>query len=360
MRRLEVYCTFIVKHQQNLFPMEVLRAVLRARYPKRAAGHWVVMKATISEVDLYIMAYAWSNKGVSYMVSTCGTTVQHEKHYMSSYEDEFGNRATKELARPAIAHMLYEFLPLIDEHNKARQSFLALERCWVTQSGFFRTLTTMIGMSVVDLQRWDRSKSCGDDGTTIRSMVVNEEDFDIKEMANLIAKPLRTGELTYRKSVQPSMRRGNNGDDDGGALTRIRGEDGSINYPPANPNKYGKPRQQSCFVCRQYNAKHKNTQWMCKTCGMPLCQVDRERTESCVQEHMCSNNGIIRCRKEWHAGKFLMPDNLKLYLRTREGKRIREAQLGAKKNKRKQGDTITLTPSPNSAKQARRSARGRS
>ena len=68
---------------------------------------------------------------------------------------------------------------------------------------------------------------------------------------------------------------------------------------------------------------------------------------------MCSNNGIILCRKEWHdAGKFLMPDNLKLYLRTREGKRIREAQLGAKKNKRKQGDTVTLTPSPNLAKQA--------
>ena len=54
-------------------------------------------------------------------------------------------------------------------------------------------------------------KSCGDDGTTIRSMDVNTEDFDIKEMMNLIAKPLRTGELAYRKSVQPSMRRGNMG-----------------------------------------------------------------------------------------------------------------------------------------------------
>ena len=64
------------------------------------------MKATTSEVDLYITAYAWSNKGVSYIGSTRGTTVQHKNHYMSSYEDEFGNRATKDLARPAIAHML--------------------------------------------------------------------------------------------------------------------------------------------------------------------------------------------------------------------------------------------------------------
>ena len=85
-RRLNVFCTFIIKHQQNLFPIEVLRAILRARYPKRAAGHWVVMKATISEVDLYIMAYAWSNKGIAFTVSTCGTTVQHERNYMSNYE----------------------------------------------------------------------------------------------------------------------------------------------------------------------------------------------------------------------------------------------------------------------------------
>jgi hypothetical protein len=34
----------------------------------------------------------------------------------------------KELPRPTVAHMLYEFLPLIDEHNKSRQNALALEK----------------------------------------------------------------------------------------------------------------------------------------------------------------------------------------------------------------------------------------
>ena len=218
----------------------------------------------------------------------------------------------------------------------------------------------MIGMSVVDLQRWDRSKTCGDDCVSANSMVGDAEDFDIKEMANLIAKPLRTGELAYRTTEQPSAIRRNNGDDDDGKLTRIRGDDGSINYPATNPNKYGKPRQQSCLVCRQYVSQYQNTQWMCKDCGMPLCQKDRGRLESCVQEHMNSIHDCIKCKKGRHVGKFMMPDHLKLYLRTREGKRIREAQLGAKKNKRKQGDTATLTPSPNLAKQARRSARGRS
>ena len=131
---LGLYSTFIVKQNLNYFPMKVLHAILCARHGARPAGHWVIMKATIGGVDLYVMAYAWSSKGVAYMVSSCGKTVMHEKPYVSKFEDEYGNVQTKELARPTIAHMLYEFLPLIDEHNKARQNLLALEKCWLTKN----------------------------------------------------------------------------------------------------------------------------------------------------------------------------------------------------------------------------------
>ena len=152
MRRLGVHSTFVIKQNTQYYPMEVLNAILRARFPSSAAGHWVVMKATISEVDLFVMAYAWSARGVSYIVSTCGTTVQHEIPYVSRFEDEFGHTSTKDLARPSIAHIMFEYLPLIDEHNKARQNVLALEKCWPTKFGFFRVVTTAIGMCVVDLQ----------------------------------------------------------------------------------------------------------------------------------------------------------------------------------------------------------------
>ena len=79
------------------------------------------------------MAYAWSQKGVAYMVSTSGTTVRHSTNYVSRFEDEYGNVVHKELPRPTVAHFLYEFLPLIDEHNKAMQIFLALGKCWITK-----------------------------------------------------------------------------------------------------------------------------------------------------------------------------------------------------------------------------------
>ena len=70
------------------------------------------------------MAYTWLNRGVLYIVSSCGTTIRHEKLYTSRFEDDYGNVTEKDLPRPTVAHVLYKFLPLIDEHNKSGKM------CW--------------------------------------------------------------------------------------------------------------------------------------------------------------------------------------------------------------------------------------
>jgi hypothetical protein len=38
--------------------------------------------------------------------------------YTSFFEDSFGNIASKEIPCPRIANLLFDYLPLIDEHNK--------------------------------------------------------------------------------------------------------------------------------------------------------------------------------------------------------------------------------------------------
>ena len=78
------------------------------------------MKLTIAEVELFVIVYAWPNKGSSVFVSTCGKIIRHADNYISNYWDEYRNVCSKEIARPAIAHMLYKFLPSINEHNKSR------------------------------------------------------------------------------------------------------------------------------------------------------------------------------------------------------------------------------------------------
>jgi hypothetical protein len=134
MRRFGVHYTWIIKQNQQWFPMKPLYAVLNACFKDRPAGHWVTFEATVSGVRLIAVAYAWSQRGVSYILSTCGSTEPAEKMYMSYFEDDYGNVGSKEISRPKLAHLLYDYLPLIDEHNKQRQKILGLERKWPTHN----------------------------------------------------------------------------------------------------------------------------------------------------------------------------------------------------------------------------------
>jgi hypothetical protein len=107
--------------------MKPLFALLKARFGSRPAGHWVTMINTISNVSVIAVAYAWSQHGVIYILSTCGSTEPSGELYASYFEDEDGNISSKQILRPKLAHFLYEYLPFIDEHNKQRQNLLGLK-----------------------------------------------------------------------------------------------------------------------------------------------------------------------------------------------------------------------------------------
>jgi hypothetical protein len=175
----------------------------------------------------------------------------------------------KEMLRPAIAHMLYEFLPLIDEHNKARQNVLALEKVWMTKNPWNRLVISFAGMGVVDLQRWDRQmrQNYASRGPVLDYIGDDDEDqiqvFDhnIKQIADFMGKPLTDGTFKYRDGAQPTSRMTSTAARVD-PLIRIAAADGST----STVCKDGKTRsrQQSCFVCRVYDPKKKNTQWKCR------------------------------------------------------------------------------------------------
>ena len=148
-KKFNVHSTWIIKNHTYLFPMEALHAVLKARFPK-PIGHWIVLQATIAGVDLFCCAYSWSNARVSYFLTTTGNTNPSKHTYRTQFEDKYGCVSWKEIPRPVFADLLYDFPPLIDEHNKQRQNILNLERCWPTRNVWFRLITTIVGMSVVD------------------------------------------------------------------------------------------------------------------------------------------------------------------------------------------------------------------
>jgi hypothetical protein len=131
---------------------------LKSRFGSKTAWHWVVMTTNISGVEMLALAYAWSKRGVAYFLSTCGNTAVSSVAYRSAFEDDFGNVNYKFLPRPQLAHFTFEYLPLIDEHNKQRQSFLGLERKWSTKCCWRRLIVKMVGMSAVDMQRLYRGE----------------------------------------------------------------------------------------------------------------------------------------------------------------------------------------------------------
>ena len=137
-------------------------------------------------------------------------------------------------------------------------------------------------------------------------------------MANLIAKPLTDGTFSFRKAQQPSARVPSATALTKKHIVRIVDKFGGMNYV-AKEGKHTKPRTNKCFICRQYDEKDKNTMWKCRVCDMPLCQMNRtnvSRKQTCLDEHLCSDNDYIGCRFI-RRSVFQMPDDLKQYTLTR-------------------------------------------
>jgi hypothetical protein len=296
MNKFGVHSSWIIKQNQVWFPMKPLFAVLKARYKDRPAGHWVTFQTKISGVDIIALAYAWSQRRISFILSTCGSTRPAEKMYMSYFEDDYGNVGSKEISRPELAHLLYDYLPLIDEHNKQRQKILGLERKWPTRNCWFRLLTTLMGMCIVDMHRLYRN-------------VRNEHylDMDILEFSDLLCK-----KLTVRSRRQTERLAALTGEaaDNASILERITDKDGNTRFAVTDKQikrgrNVGKSMHQNCYICRKYltpegDTVYNQTTFRCSECKMPLCKKDRSnpligRDESCILEHVTTKCEVVGC-----------------------------------------------------------------
>ena len=135
LKKIGVHSTFIIKQNIPNCLIQVIQQVMQA-YTKDGcqAGRHLVMKATISGVDLFLLAYAWSNQRAAYIVSSFGTTVQYEISYWLHFLVEFGNMTFKDIPCPSIAHFYFELCPLIANHNRDRQGILGLKDCRLTKN----------------------------------------------------------------------------------------------------------------------------------------------------------------------------------------------------------------------------------
>ena len=100
--------TFIAKNNTSFFPMKVLHKIIQARCGNFTARYWVVMNVVITQVTIYVLAYVWSQRELSCMISICGSTDVHTDKSLSHFEDNFGNVTSKEINWYHISHFLYK------------------------------------------------------------------------------------------------------------------------------------------------------------------------------------------------------------------------------------------------------------
>ena len=74
------------------------------------------------------VACGWSQRGISYFISSYGSISAHDGNYLPHCEDNYGNVAHNELNRRETCQFLCEFLRLIDDYCVQRQNVLALEK----------------------------------------------------------------------------------------------------------------------------------------------------------------------------------------------------------------------------------------
>ena len=83
------------------------------------------------------------------------------------------------MARPQVVSNYFKYCNVVDLHNQARQFDLALEKKWVTQNGYFRLYTTMLGMAVTDLWK-----------TMSKSFYKSNRQYTITKFADILARDM--------------------------------------------------------------------------------------------------------------------------------------------------------------------------
>lgn len=335
-RRLDVHSTWIIKQNSHLFPMKALNAILKARFKDRPAGHWVVMRTEIGEVKMFAIAFAWSQKGISYFLSTCGKTSPSPKTYSTHFEDEFGFVQTRQINRPDIAHFLYDLLPLIDEHNKQRQSILNLEKCWPTRDCWFRLVVTLAGMCVVDFHRLYKNIMVSEGASS--AAVTEVDDLQIRKFSDMLCKSLRPRNTRKPATLAQFSARYPHSQQEHPLLVRIQGSDGSVTRNPTIKQynmcrAVGTSRQMKCYICRKYLSVqgmtvYVDTSFCCATCQMPLCKTDRRDTENgrvltCLDEHLSSVDDGLGCGNTIHPRGKGFPKEKAVNLHPRRSRRRR-------------------------------------
>ena len=176
-------------------------------------GSHLLLKTVLNEGRrdekvVYALGYKYCKSKVLFFIFTEGaghTECKPEYAYEATWKDDNLNTLTRKIARPHVCDLYFRNCNAIDVANQSRQSELALEKHWITQCGFFRVVTTLFGMTVIDAWRgyvWH----CGAQHRHKKIQMLDFVDLLCKDMLDNGYSRVRMDNTTTTYSICPPVK----------------------------------------------------------------------------------------------------------------------------------------------------------
>ena len=145
-----------VKTSTSLFMKDELEHLMK----DWTSGTHIIMQGVSSNNNsLLAIGYKYNTKKVlSFVATKNGGSSLVGEPYRARFIGDDNNIQFRSVDRPQIISAYFKASNCVDKHNHARQAELKLEKHWVTLSCWFRTVTTLIGITVVDCWKAYRQK----------------------------------------------------------------------------------------------------------------------------------------------------------------------------------------------------------
>ena len=141
----ELGCHFVghVKTAHRRFPKEWLEKTMED-WP---GGTHIVLESCFGQKNLIAIGYKYNSRKVCLFICTrgAGLTCSGDP-YMAKFLTDLGNYNSREVTRPMLASHYFGNSNGIDVNNQIRQALFALEEHWKTHDGWFRCVTTVLGI----------------------------------------------------------------------------------------------------------------------------------------------------------------------------------------------------------------------
>ena len=286
-----------VKTATSLFVNKEIEKIMK-EWP---SGTHLVMEGTSpNDNKLLTIGYKYNKRKVLTFVATknAGSTLVGEP-YRARFIGDDNNIQFRSVDRPQIISAYFKTSNAVDKHNHARQAELKLEKHWVTLNCWFRLISTIIGINVVDC--WKAYKQQFGGRMTVCkfaeqvSFELLHNNFSTSKASQEILSPMDTrsrrssprraiqvhdenmvSPLTDRNSVSNASSRR--------ARSELLWYDMMQLHQHNKNNELdgnGHPKRNRCKICTR------KTAWICGNCNVYVCPNEQgKQSNNCYRKHI--------------------------------------------------------------------------